>query len=207
MPRPRWIALLLVLLLPRPVAAEEPVWREPLWLQPPGADAPLPVLLTLPVGWQPGDAAVVILPDPDAPQVLRHRAVRTLLAAAAAVVELDPVAASVELPAMPPYPALDPADQPAALRAALLRLRAETGAGLLVALGLGAAGEVALAAAAEPDLAAAAALGGGARFLPGVPPPAAQQWPMRARLLCAALAEVAGGAAAQRDCQAALLLP
>ena len=68
MPASRWLPLLLGLLLPAAARAEETHWHEPLWLQPPGADAPFPVLLTLPPGWQPGDAAIVLLPDPDRPE-------------------------------------------------------------------------------------------------------------------------------------------
>ena len=202
----RRLAILLLLVLPLPALAQEPIWHEPLWLQPPGADAPFPVLLSLPPGWQPGDAAVILLPDPAAPGPLRHRIVQALLAAEAMVVELDTLAAWRELSALPPYPALSPVALPDALRAARHLLRAEVGAGLLVVLGLGQAGELALAAMAEPGLAAAAALGAAPRFLAGAPPPPAEQWPLRARLLCAVLAGVTqeGTAAALRDCRAAL---
>ena len=106
MPASRWLPLLLGLLLPAAARAEETHWHEPLWLQPPGADAPFPVLLTLPPGWQPGDAAIVLLPDPDRPEALRHRLAAALLAAEAAVVVLDPQAAWAELPALPAVPAL-----------------------------------------------------------------------------------------------------
>ncbi|TDH59072.1 hypothetical protein E2C06_29270 [Dankookia rubra] len=196
------LALLLGLLLPRPAAAEDPVWREALWLQPPGADAPFPVLLALPLGWQPGDAAVVLLPDPEAPVPLRYRAIQALLAAEALVVELDTLAAGAEIPGVPPYPPLSPAAQPAALRDALLRLRTEIGAGLLVVLGFGQAGPVALEVAAEPGVAAAIALGDQPRYLAGAPPPPAEHWPLRAGLLCAALA---GAGATPGDCRAGLL--
>lgn len=207
MPIRRWCILLLGLLLAAPAVAEDTVWREPLWLQPPGADAPFPVLLAAPLGWQPGDAAVVVIPDPDGPQALRDRLVQALLAAGTVVVELDPVAARAVVPALPPTPALDPAEQPAALRAALRLLRTETGAGVLVVLGLGQAGPPALAAVAEPNLAAAVALGPQPRFLAGAPPPAAEQWPLRAGLLCGLLADLAQPATAPatlRDCRAAL---
>ncbi|MFC7475241.1 hypothetical protein ACFQS7_12805 [Dankookia sp. GCM10030260] len=204
MPIPRWLPLL-ACLLAVPARATDPVWHEPLWLQPPGADAPFPVLLALPLGWQPGDAAVVLLPDPAGPAAPRRRLVEALLAAEAVVVELDPLAAWAMLPALRPHPALSLPAYPAALRAALDRLRVETGAGLLVVLGLGPAGAVALAAAAWPGVAAAAALGDAPRILAGAPPPAAEQWPLRAGLLCALLAEAADGAPAPRDCRAALL--
>lgn len=208
MPRPSWRLLLLGFLLAAPARAEDTAWREAVWLQPSGADAPFPVLLVLPVGWQPGDAAVILLPDPDGPPGLRDRVMRALLRAEAAVLALDPVAASTEVPVLPPYPALTLAGQAEALRAALRLLRGDVRAGLLVVLGLGQAG--ALAAAAEPELAAAVALGGPAPvFRPGARPPAAEQWPLRARLLCAVLAEAAAGAAGPaataQDCRAALL--
>jgi hypothetical protein len=201
----RWCIPLLGLLLAAPAAAEDVAWREPLWLQPPGADAPVPVLLAAPLGWRPGDAAVVVIPDPGGPQALRDSLVQALLAAGTVVVELDPVAASVAVPALPPTPALDPAEQPAALRMALRLLRTESGAGLLVVLGLGQAGALALDAAAEPELAAAVALGPQPRFLAGTPPPAAERWPLRAGLLCGLLTDAMAGAVTARDCRAALL--
>src|SRR4051794_32043338 len=140
MSAPRWTSFFLVLawlLLPCPAPAD-PLWQEALWLQPPGAATPFPVLLTLPAGRMPGDAAVVLLPDPRQPEAL--------LAAEAAAVELDPLAAGAAIPGLPPAAPLDRAGQPAALRAVLRLLREETGAGLLVALGLGEAGEAALQA-------------------------------------------------------------
>jgi hypothetical protein len=213
-PIPHWLPVLLGL-LPALATAGEPVWREPLWLQPPGADAPFPVLLTVPLGWQPGDAAVVVIPDPEGTAGPRHRAVEALLAAEAAVVELDTIAAWVAVPGLPPSPALTAAGLPTALHAALDRLRVETRAGLLVVLGFGMAGEVALAAVDAPSLGvphpdgprlvAAIALGAVPRFRAGPPPPPGEQWPLRAGLLCGVLAQVAGAAALQRDCRTALL--
>ncbi|MDO9708108.1 hypothetical protein [Paracraurococcus lichenis] len=203
-------ALLALLLLLAPGArAGEVAWWEPLWLQPPGADVPFPALLSLPAGWQPGDAAVVLLPDGPAPTPLRLRLVEALLAAEAAVLELDPHAARAGVPGLSPVAALPPADAGPALRAALQALQAETGAGLLVAIGLGPAGETALRAAEEPapSLAAAAALGGPLRIAAGAPPAAGQRWDLRAPLLCALLAGAAEEPAARGRCEGALLGP
>ena len=206
MPIRRWCILLLGLLLAAPAAAEDTVWREPLWLQPPGADAPFPVL-------RPRRSAGSRATPPSSSSPTRTgRSVARPPGPGPAgggtgVVELDPVAARAVVPALPPTPALDPAERPAALRAALRLLRTETGAGMLVVLGLGQAGPLALAAVAEPNLAAAVALAPQPRFLAGAPPPAAEQWPLRAGLLCGLLADLAPPATAPatlRDCRAAL---
>lgn len=204
-----WRLILLGLFLFTPARANNSVWYEPLWLQPPGADAPFPVLLVQPAGWQPGDAAVVVIPDPAGSRSLQDRVVRILLETEAAVVELDPAATQIAMPAMLPYPALEAAARMAALQTALRLLRTETGAGLLVVLGLGQAGTLALAVVTEPNLAAAIALGPEPRYLPGAPPPPAEHWPKRAKLLCDALAGVAAEAAESgqtvQDCREALL--
>ncbi|WP_431271880.1 hypothetical protein [Dankookia sp. P2] len=153
---------------------------------------------------------MVVVPAPPGgvgSAALGHRILRALLAAEAAVVELDTIAAWAAVPALSPYPALDAADQPAALRAALLALRAELGAGLLVAVGLGEAGDLALLAIADPvapPLAAAVALGEAPRFLPGPPPPAAEAVAAAGR---AALRRAGRGAGARRPGRRAAGLP
>jgi hypothetical protein len=121
------------------------------------------------------------------------------------------------------------------LSAALLALHRDAGAGLVVAIGRGAAGEAALLAAQEaamarrlgadgPRLAASAALGSGRpAFVLGAVPAAEQGWPARAPLLCAALSAAVRAEAPpsgqpamtsereraemERDCLAALLPP
>jgi hypothetical protein len=213
----RWLsALLLAALLAlasRPAPALETPWYEALWLEPPGAQAPLPALLTLPPAWLSGDAAVVLLSDSPMPGPLHQRAMEAILAADAGVLELDPTAGEAGITGTAPERAADPT-----LAAALLVLRRDIGAGLIVAVGFGRAGEAALRAAEAsaagsllPGLAAAAALGRPADgpapdFRVGALPPEAEQWLLRAPLFCGLLADLAGGAEARSRCVAALLV-
>ncbi len=206
------VSLVVLALAPGPVAADPP-WREPLWLYPPGADAPFPALLTLPAGWLLGDAAVLVLPEGPEPGPFHHRVVEAMLAADAAVLELNP---DMTHGATPGLPAAMPTALRPVLAAAFLALRRDAGAGLMAAIGLGPAGAVALRAAEDsaegvlpPILSAAAALGGTgpARFQVGAAPPAEEQWPLRARLFCTLLAGLEGGAEARRRCEDVLLAP
>lgn len=215
-PVPLAARLLAGLLLPPAAAVAEPVWREAVWVSPAGAGAAIPGLLSVPSGWQPGDAAALLLPAGPAPDPLRHRVAEALLAAEAAVLDLDPQAAGRHVPGLPPRPGLQPDEVRPALAAAAGVLRQEVGAGLTVVIGFGLAGDAALAAAEgsaagapAPGFAAAAALGGTgpARFRAGVPPPAAQAWPRRAPLLCDLLAQPAAEPEARQRCTRALLGP
>ncbi len=213
----RLMAVLVVLLpalLGRPASAAEILWREALWVCPDGADSSVPTLLTLPGGWSLGDAAVILIPDHDLPGPLRYRVLEALLDADTAVLELDPAAARAMLSeGARPVAAMAP-EPGAMLAAALQSLQVEVGAGLVVVMGLGRAGDAALGSAVQAaagDLpygpAAAAAFGGPgpARFRLGAEPPAFQRWPLRARLLCELLAGLTGGEDAQRHCDATLL--
>jgi hypothetical protein len=99
---------------------------------------------------------------------------------------------------------------------AAAELKRVVGAGLVVAVGAGAAGAAALEAAREevaarflgaggPRIAVAVAIGpdGGRTFAPGAPPLPEEAWGERFPLLCAALAGPEGPA----DCIAALNNP
>jgi hypothetical protein len=182
--------LLLGLGTAMPSGAASPGTTEPpqflaVWLHPGlGLARPdAPALLNLPPGWMAGDAVVVIVPG-DWPPGLRDGFMAALLESGAAVLELHAL--------RPGLPGADPLrDEIAAgLRAA----REAVGAGIVVLVGRGAAGDVALAAAAE------AATADGTRFAAavrlGAPRPAivfraapdTQAWPARAPLFCDLLA-------------------
>jgi hypothetical protein len=207
----------LLALLAAPAAAQVARF-DVLWV-PPARDGALPVatLVTLPPLWQNGDAAVVLLFDPPAPLARRHAVVEALLAEGAAVVELDPNTAqgfSPESDADPPPPT--PASLREDLDAALWVLAQGWTHGLLVAIGHGQGAEVVLEAAREAGSWLAAAVGltpDGPVFQAGTPPRASEGWPLRAPLLCRAVAraEQLGaeqlGADAERACVAALLGP
>ncbi len=124
------------------------------------------LLLNIPEGWQSGDAAAVVMaPDGGGFDIARPL-VGALLAQQTAVMELPTGRGGGVGPC-----AAVPADAVAQFLGALSALRAETGAGVVVAIGLGDAGPAALAAAREavaarllgaggPRFAFAAALGG-----------------------------------------------
>lgn len=152
-------------------------------------------LLNLPASWSIWDAAAILVNSPQWPASARNQLRAGLLDQGAAVLELDPH------------------DILADLFGALLALREEVGAGIVVAFGYG---EAMLHAAEEAiatrhlglggsRFAATGAFGSGRPvFAAGAAPPAAEQWPIRAPLLCAVVAE-AVAEAARRDCLAALL--
>jgi hypothetical protein len=216
-------ALALALAVAAPAgAASGHTQVELLWLQPPAASSgagpaatpAMPALLSLPTGWMTGDAAVVLIDDPAWPPAARERVVATLLdeqGAAVLVIGPRPALSFTQAAA-----AATPPGPQALLSAALLALRRDAGAGVVVALGYGAGGEAALRAADEAAAAArrrrrsARRRGRGAwprgrpGFAAGATPPAREAWPVRAPLLCAALAGAVGGAAPDaalaRDC-------
>lgn len=164
------------------------VWLEPgLGLASPAA----PALLNLPPGWMAGDAAVVIAAGGDWPPGLRDRLVAALLDAGAAVLELNPGQRGTP-----------------ALAVALAMLGTVQGAGVVVAIGHGAAVGAA-AGVATPDgrgFAAAVDLGPGRPvFLFGTAP-AAEAWPARAPLFCDVLASAGAARGDEIDsaCRAGL---
>lgn len=178
-------------------------------------------LLHLPAGWSVLDAAAILLDDPAWPTAARDRLREALLDQGAAVMELDlRVAPGKEADSAF---AAQPAGRSEVLPGmfgALLALKGEAGAGLVVAFGYGATGEAALPAAEDavavrhfglPDWAVGprfAALGkvgpGRPVFAAGPALPADEQWPVRAPLLCAIMADAVAGAR-YGDCLAALL--
>jgi hypothetical protein len=187
--------------MPERAAASQQI--EALWIGGGGADheagGEVRGLLTAPPAWTSGDAAAVVIGD--APGSEPARLVDALLADDAAVLELDPrppgrrppdggVAASAPL---------RPQDLQPRLFDALLALRRDYGAGLVVAIGFGPVGEAVLSGGDEaaahrlgdtgPRFAALAFLGPGQpRFVAGATPPPDENWPARAGPLCAILA-------------------
>jgi hypothetical protein len=138
-----------------------------------------PALLALPPGFLAGDAIVVLTPDDGWPRGQRERLAAAILASGAGVLEMNrPRAARL-------------AEE---IAAALSTLRRNHGAGLMVVIGRGEAGEAALAVAAEAvdeagehDVAAIRLGPGEATFaLSGVAPLFA--FPERPGLLCDILA-------------------
>lgn len=188
---------------------------EPMRIAPlaaPGEEArgDLPGLLTTPPGWAPGDAAVVLLPARYPAERLHLRLAEALLAEGAALLEVDPDAArglSPESAATAPEGAMAGEALLPDLLGALAALRRHPGAGLVAVIGLGEGGAGAAALAAVSDAAAARLPPGagagyaaaialterGAGFAPGAPPSAAEAWPLRAPLLCEAVAWAAAG--------------
>ncbi len=177
-------------------------------------------ILSVPPGWRPGDAAAVLLPDQPLPDAAGARILPALLDEGAAVLELDlhtPRGAAADNAFIPA--SYGGAELLPGLFGALLALRQQAGAGLVVAIGIGTGGDAAMLAAdrhqAElhlgpdgPRFVAHAQLGPGrARFAAGLQAPEAHEgWAIRAELLCAALAW-ATAAARDADCRAALLRP
>ncbi len=153
------------------------------------------LLLNIPEGWQSGDAAAVVMaPDGGGFDIARPL-VGALLAQQTAVLELPTGRGGGVGPC-----AAVPADAVAQFLGALSALRAETGAGVVVAIGLGDAGPAALAAGtAAGRWWCTLRLRGGARWHPaalfeaGAAPPPEERWSDRAPLLCAALRPFSGG--------------
>jgi hypothetical protein len=192
-----------------PARADEYARVEPLWVEPLAGRPALPrqpALLNLPMSWQVGDAAVVLVSGPGRDRSLRNRLVGSLLDSGAAVLEIE----------------LRRGRRGAATEdvvAAGAALRHEVGAGLIVAVGLGLEGAPGvLLASAHPGFVAHVGLvGAEMAFVPGTGPvPPQERWAERAGPFCAALAWAiqavptpvalggAGGEGASRDCAAAL---
>lgn len=166
---------------------------QPVWLGP-GlglATGEAPSLMNLPPGWMAGDAAVVIVAGGDWPPGLRDRLVAALLDAGAAVLELNPGQGGAP-----------------ALAAALETLTTVQNAGLVVAIGHGAAVGAAAAVSAPQgrSYGAVVDLGPGRPvFLFGTAP-APEAWPSRAPLFCDVLAAAVAGQAGEvgEACRAGL---
>ena len=193
-----------VLLAASPGAAQPYTRFDLLWVTP-ATEAGAPracsrlLVLNLPQQWMSRDAAVVVLADEGAGAAAFEALTRALLPQEAALLEY-PSGPADGCPG-------DAPDQVGEVLGALRDLKLVAGAGLVVAIGLGAAGDAVLAAAREevalrylgpggPRLAAAVALaeGGRARFAAGPALPAEEAWARRAPLLCAALAGMAARA-------------
>ena len=188
------IAAIAVLLAAIPVQAEEYTRFEPLVVSAatrPGEAAGCThlALLNLPPAWRAGDAAVVMLAPWRSSDPTRDQLVGALLHEQAAVLELVPCAAPDPLPdAM----------------GALVALRRDAGAGIVVAIGYGPGARRMLDVIGEqeavarlgdtgPRFAAAAALGDGSpAFAHGADQPPREGAPRRLGMLCEALGEVAG---------------
>lgn len=182
--------------LPAPRVAAEPPRTVSLFIQAPAAGAAADAgcmgtaLLTEPSGWSLGDAAAVVVADHEGRDAARDRLTGAMLAEGAAVLELGTGGLCGGA-----------AGPVAALFGALRVLRWEAGAGLVVAIGHGAGGELALSAVSEEEAAAhlgsssrdryaaAASFGAGrAAYAPGQAPAREEAWPLRAGLLCEVLA-------------------
>jgi len=196
------IALAAALLAAAPGAAQQPfAGMDLLWVHPaapPGAPALCVRLLVLdlPRDWMSGDAAAILLTTAEADGQPAARIAAGLIAQDTAVLHLHSGMGGGIGPC-----AEAPQDPVGEVLGALAALKHQAGAGLVVAIGLGASGPAVLAAAREavaeallgpggPRLAAGIALDGArpARFQPAAPPPAAEGWSHRAPLLCEALA-------------------
>lgn len=173
------------------------------WIFPGGDHAapPVPALWNHPPGWSAGDAAVLLVPGTDWPAGAIEALREAMLAADAAVLEM----------AEPP-----PVKLPSQLADALRALRRDKGAGVVVVIGRGASGQVALslrdairpdeAPVFSPPFAALIRLGPGAPGFVAGEAARTENWPHRARLLCdlltaATLADVPG---LPEACRAAL---
>jgi hypothetical protein len=202
---PRQVAALLlgVAILHGPARADDHAWVQALWVGPAGGQ---PSLLSLPMSWQVGDAAVVLVSDPGAQVDQRDRLVGSLLEAGAAVLEVDARAARRS-------------DAAAVVAAAGAALRQEAGAGLVAAVGLGLGGAPgALLASVHPGFVAhIGVLGSDMAFVAGAESaPPEERWPERVGSFCAAMASAigtgpgpgeaggAGGAEARQACARAL---
>jgi hypothetical protein len=184
-------AALLAALGAAPARAEPPAdtghaERVAVWLSP-GlglADPAAPALMTLPPGWTSGDAIVVLTPAEGWPAAARERLTTALLDSGAGVLALN---------------RHDGAQVVADLGAALDVAHSQYGAGLIVALGYGTAGDAALSVAARAVTPEGSRYAGALRLGPGRPDmrfaaaPPIEAWPERAALLCDLLAEVERG--------------
>jgi hypothetical protein len=170
-------------------------------------------LLNLPAGWQAGDAVVVMVAAVH--DTGRDHLIAAMLAEQAAVLEVPPAAPAACLFERPEAAAsAPPADALGMMLGGLAAARHQAGGGLVVAIGHGPAGVVALEAAEEsaaadrlgpdgPRFAAALVLGNGpATFRLGGPPATPERAAMRLGLLCDAIARsgLAPGAADARTC-------
>lgn len=208
--------LLVAALLSAPAlttVAEEFTSTALIWVRPmAAADQPRPCarLLTLdmPQGWSPGDAIAVLSTGPGVTRQAGAAFATVLLAQETAVLEFP--AREVEGCAVARGTATGE------VLGALRALEQEIGAGVVVAVGLGASGREVLEAAQEavaartlgangPRLAAAVAVAmdGSApmRFVAGRAPPPSERWAERVPMLCEAIAP----AAQQEECRTALV--
>lgn len=187
----------------------------------PAADGDIAALLHVPGGWSVLDAAAILIDDPAWPASARYRLLTALLDQGAAVLELNPRSTTGRGAdstfAAHPSGGSNVLD---ALFGALVALKTEAGAGLVVAFGYGTTGDAALPAAEEatadrhlgfprglegPRFAALGRVGlGRPAFTAGAALPEAEQWPLRAPLLCKLLADAVEGAT-RGNCLAALL--
>jgi len=214
----------------RPVASQQ---TEALWIGDGGVDhgagGEVRGLFTAPPAWKSGEAAAVVIGDTPSDERTRARLFDALLADDAAVLELEAPALGHRAPGGGAAASTSPRSRDLRLPLfdALLALRRDYGAGLVVAIGLGSDGEAVLRAGDEaaaahrlgdtgPRFAALAFLGPGQpRFALGTTPRPDENWPARAGPLCTILASaVAGPLRAEggpaldvtRSCLAALLL-
>lgn len=205
-----------------PTLADEYTILSQVQVRPPGAagDArcDTTALLNLPAAWDTGDAIAVVLTAGAAYNPQRDALIAELLADEAGVLEVSagvPAACAGRGPeAARPTPRAASLD---AVFGSLLAARQE-GGGLVVAIGLGQDGRLALAAVDEaeasawlgpdgPRFAAALAIGDDrARFRLGAPQAAREQAQLRLGLLCEALGRSGGshGAENGRACAADL---
>ena len=198
--RPAALGLLaFTLATPAPARAQAPfAGMDLVWVRPAGeaeerAACARLLVLNLPRDWMDGDGAVAIFADDDAAAI-----VRPLIDAV-----LPELAAVLEVPSRQAEGCLaGPAEPVAEVLGAVRALRVDAGAGLIVAIGIGASGPAVLAATREdvarrylgadgPRLAAAIAFGGEgpATYAAGALP-VGQAWEARCPRLCAALASV-----------------
>ena len=197
-----------------PAAAHEPIVAQPLWVSsmPAAGEAGCGgvFLLDQPAGWQPGDAAAVLL-SASADDPLRQSLRTVLFEEGAAVLEI--VVASggdCAIDGAEDSPASLPVNPMADLLGALLAVTRDGGAGLVVVIGEGPGTAIALDAVREDvaarhlgahpaRFAAAGVVGDGpARFVLGPASPPAERAPARFGLLCDARGEAAGAIGSAR---------
>lgn len=159
------------------------------------ADPAAPALMTLPPGWTSGDAIAVMAFDDGWPDKARERLTDALLDAGAGVLALN---------------RRRRAQVAADLAAALDVAHGQYGAGVVVAIGYGAAGEAALSVAARAATPEGRRYAGVLRLGPGRPEvlfaaaPAIEAWPERAALLCELVVGVDRAVAFGDACRSAL---
>jgi hypothetical protein len=145
-----------------------PLWMDAVHMDPEAA----PAALTLPPGWQTGDAAVVLALGTDWAIGQRDRLVSRFIDVGAAVVELRPTSAET---------------RGHVLAHALVATRVGLGAGVVMAIGDTEAPGA--APAGQRGTTATALLGpDGLRFTPGSAPPPNEAWETRSALFCRLLA-------------------